>query len=190
MLVIEKDERNDRRVRRTDKLLKETLQDLLAERDFQSVTVQDIVDRAEVNRSTFYAHFEDKFALLNYSVRTSLQDQLALRSPDAQRFSLTNLRALAISVLEFGTNEHCHPSNHALGPVLIAPRVQEFVYETLLDWITKTQSEAVFHSASPEQAALALSWVISGARFRWLSSNRKPSLEKRVDELMIFLTPM
>jgi len=190
MLVNEKNEKRDPRIRRTDKLLKETLQELLAERAFQTITVQDIVDRAEINRGTFYAHFELKSVLLNYSVRTTLDERLESKSQNTQSFSLINLRALAASVLEFGTNEHCHPSNRNLGPVLIAPRVQQFIYETLLEWISKAQSEAAIHSASPEQTALALSWVIAGGRFRWLGSTRKPALEQFVDEMMALLMPI
>lgn len=54
----------DRRVRRTRRLLKEALLELLAERDYDAITVQEIADRADVGRSTFYAHFESKEDLL------------------------------------------------------------------------------------------------------------------------------
>lgn len=54
----------DRRVRRTRRSLKEALSELLAERDYDAITVQEIADRADVGRSTFYAHFESKEDLL------------------------------------------------------------------------------------------------------------------------------
>jgi AcrR family transcriptional regulator len=53
----------DRRVRRTRKLLQDALVALVAERGYERVTVQDVLDRADVGRSTFYAHFTDKDAL-------------------------------------------------------------------------------------------------------------------------------
>lgn len=53
----------DRRVRRTRKLLRDALVALVAERGYERVTVQDVLDRADVGRSTFYAHFTDKDAL-------------------------------------------------------------------------------------------------------------------------------
>jgi AcrR family transcriptional regulator len=56
--------RPDRRVGRTRKALKEALTDLILERGYEGVTVQDIIDRADVGRSTFYAHFVDKDDLL------------------------------------------------------------------------------------------------------------------------------
>jgi AcrR family transcriptional regulator len=54
----------DRRVQRTRALLLSALLDLIVERGYEEVSVQDIVDRANVGRSTFYVHFLDKRQLL------------------------------------------------------------------------------------------------------------------------------
>jgi AcrR family transcriptional regulator len=54
----------DRRARRTRKLLHDALLGLMLERDFEGITVQDILDRADIGRSTFYTHFYDKEDLL------------------------------------------------------------------------------------------------------------------------------
>jgi AcrR family transcriptional regulator len=54
----------DRRVSRTRRALKEALTDLILEKGYEAVTVQDVIDRADVGRSTFYAHFIDKDDLL------------------------------------------------------------------------------------------------------------------------------
>lgn len=54
----------DRRVRRTRRTLHEALISLVLEKGYERITVQDILDRADVGRSTFYAHFRDKEALL------------------------------------------------------------------------------------------------------------------------------
>src|SRR6266550_3459672 len=56
--------RPDRRVARSRRALKEGLTDLILERGYEAVTVQDVIDRADVGRSTFYAHFLDKDDLL------------------------------------------------------------------------------------------------------------------------------
>jgi AcrR family transcriptional regulator len=56
--------RLDRRVGKTRRALKDGLADLILERGYEDVTVQDIIDRADVGRSTFYAHFTDKDDLL------------------------------------------------------------------------------------------------------------------------------
>lgn len=54
----------DRRVGRTQKLLSSSLLGLLESTPWKNLTVQNIVDRANVGRSTFYSHFETKFDLL------------------------------------------------------------------------------------------------------------------------------
>jgi AcrR family transcriptional regulator len=54
----------DRRVARTQRALKAALTDLILEKGYEQVTVQDIIDRADMGRSTFYAHFVDRDELL------------------------------------------------------------------------------------------------------------------------------
>jgi len=54
----------DRRVRRTRELLRRALLSLIQEKGYYRITVQDILDRADVGRSTFYAHYQDKDDLL------------------------------------------------------------------------------------------------------------------------------
>jgi len=55
----------DRRVQKTRKLLQDALIELVAEKSYESVTIREILDRANVGRSTFYAHFQDKDQLLH-----------------------------------------------------------------------------------------------------------------------------
>lgn len=50
----------DRRVRRTRRAVQQALVALILEKGYDAVTVTDIIDRADVGRSTFYAHFTDK----------------------------------------------------------------------------------------------------------------------------------
>jgi AcrR family transcriptional regulator len=55
---------SDRRTRRTRELLIHALLELIDTRHYDQISVQDIVERADVGRSTFYAHYENKDALL------------------------------------------------------------------------------------------------------------------------------
>ncbi len=54
----------DRRVQRTQQLLQGALMALIQEKGYEALTVQDIIDRANVGRATFYAHFDNKEDLL------------------------------------------------------------------------------------------------------------------------------
>jgi AcrR family transcriptional regulator len=52
--------KTDRRVQRTRELLQKTLIDLIGERGYDAITIQGIVDRANVARTTFYVHYSSK----------------------------------------------------------------------------------------------------------------------------------
>lgn len=53
----------DKRIRRTKKLLRHALTQLMQQKDFQSITVTDVVREADINRGTFYAHYRDVYDL-------------------------------------------------------------------------------------------------------------------------------
>jgi len=57
-------EKQDRRTRRTRQLLRRALLVLLKEKRYEEISVQDIIERADVARSTFYLHYVDKDDLL------------------------------------------------------------------------------------------------------------------------------
>ena len=56
--------KTDARVRRTRDALGDALVALMQEKPFDTITVQDVLDRAKVGRSTFYSHYSDKDDLL------------------------------------------------------------------------------------------------------------------------------
>lgn len=57
-------EKKDRRTRKTRQILREALLTLLKEKRYEDISVQDIIARADVARSTFYVHYVDKDDLL------------------------------------------------------------------------------------------------------------------------------
>jgi AcrR family transcriptional regulator len=72
----------DRRVGKTRKALKDALTDLILEKGYEGVTVQDVIDRADVGRSTFYAHYIDKDDLL-----MAILADLDVPGPDSSSWS-------------------------------------------------------------------------------------------------------
>ncbi|MEQ8236099.1 MAG: TetR/AcrR family transcriptional regulator [Syntrophomonadaceae bacterium] len=56
---------DDRRVRKTKKVLKESLATLLLEKNINSITVQELVKHAGINRGTFYLHYRDIYDMLS-----------------------------------------------------------------------------------------------------------------------------
>jgi len=62
----------DRRIQKTRKLLHDALGGLIQEKPYDEIAVQEILDRANVGRSTFYMHFRDKDELLSSSIHDML----------------------------------------------------------------------------------------------------------------------
>lgn len=60
----EQEPKQDRRIRRTQKLLKDSLIELMQEKEFKNISVKDITERADLNRGTFYLHYSDTYHLL------------------------------------------------------------------------------------------------------------------------------
>jgi AcrR family transcriptional regulator len=62
------EQKQDRRVNRTRRLLRESLMKLVVEKGYDSVTIEDITEKAELGRTTFYLHYRDKEELLLESI--------------------------------------------------------------------------------------------------------------------------
>lgn len=62
----------DRRTRYTKSVIKESLFGLLRKKAFDKISVTDICKLSEINRGTFYLHYEDKFALLDEVIDEAL----------------------------------------------------------------------------------------------------------------------
>lgn len=90
MMTIHSDppKRLDPRVARTRKTLSEALLALLNEKSYDRITVVDITERANVNRKTFYLHYETKDHLLQ-SVTDEILDDLFGKAKAAQRLELS-----------------------------------------------------------------------------------------------------
>ncbi|HLZ62236.1 MAG TPA: TetR/AcrR family transcriptional regulator [Ktedonosporobacter sp.] len=58
----------DRRIRKTRQAIFEAFVGLMAEKKFEQITMNEIADRADVNRGTVYLHFVDKFDLLDQCI--------------------------------------------------------------------------------------------------------------------------
>jgi AcrR family transcriptional regulator len=73
--------KNDRRSLRTRKMLWEALIALIQEKEYSEITIQDIADRANVNRVTFYLHYRDKQDLLESSMEVIFNELTSKITP-------------------------------------------------------------------------------------------------------------
>lgn len=78
----EPDKKVDRRVQRTRALLQRAMIEVIGEKGYEATSIQDITDRANVARTTFYLHYSDKDELLFSSVREMVAELLSAMTPE------------------------------------------------------------------------------------------------------------
>lgn len=80
----------DRRVKRTKRMIRDAMTELMEEKGFDGITVRDLTERADINRGTFYLHYRDKFDLLEQSEEEILQG-LAQLQDGVKQLQLENI---------------------------------------------------------------------------------------------------
>ena len=179
----------DPRVRRTRQLLQQALLELMQEKRFASVTVHDIAERATVNRATFYAHFADKYDLLDSIIREEFQREVASKLPPGSRWGVNTLRVLIGSVFDFlrkVQNEH-KPTDIELDP-LIEPIVQEELAEVLSSWLKQVPISGMGRRVPAGTVASVMSWAMFGAAAQWIHGAKTSSAEQMVNQVVIVIT--
>lgn len=168
---------NDPRVKRTRQLLMQAFMELLKEKkDISSISVQDIAERATLNRATFYAHFEDKYAFLEHWIGEKFQRSIEDALPNSSLSDMHSLRAIIVAVFEFlaYTRQVMRPGDSQFEP-LFEISMQKELYQLLTKWLTEV-AEATVSKEAVDATTLVTSWGIFGSAVQWSRSpqNRTP----------------
>ena len=176
---------NDLRVRRTHQQLQRAFIELLREKGFAAMKVQDIAEHAMVNRGTFYAHFADKYALLDAVVREQFQQALASKLPPNSCWETQTLHVLIETVLDFFRtfHNHCQPVE-TINP-LFERSVQEELVALLTTWLK--QGSAKRWRVPVETVALVVSWTIFGTAIKWSQSTDGTSAGRMADDILLVI---
>ncbi|PNQ79912.1 TetR/AcrR family transcriptional regulator [Paenibacillus sp. F4] len=68
----------DRRILKTKEAIFQSFASLISEKDFEDITINEIADRANVNRGTVYFHYRDKYDLLNKCIEENLNKMISV----------------------------------------------------------------------------------------------------------------
>jgi len=179
MSPIDRPNAKDPRVRRTRQALQQALEALMAEKSFAAITVHDIAERAGVNRVTFYAHFRDKYDLLEDAIRATFRGRLQARLPPDAPFSPDNLALLIQIVCDFlgEMSGHCPPP-HAQYEPLMEKQVKAELVEMLQAWLSDRPARA-----APDLAAKVASWAIYGAAVQWTEQDKRVSWKRFIHQV-------
>ena len=98
------EKKSDRRIRRTKALLRHGLAQLMSEKSVNEVTVKELVDLVDINRSTFYLHYTDIYNMLE-----SVEDELFDANPAPIR-TIRSVHSTKTNLLSSGYL--CHSVRH------------------------------------------------------------------------------
>jgi AcrR family transcriptional regulator len=159
----------DRRIQRTRQALQHAFKEVLREKGFTATTVQDITERANVNRGTFYIHFADKYALTTSIIRQNFQAQLPDQLPPNPGWNKLSFERLVRFVLGHFESKYQHrPASLSVPTSLFEQTVREELDTLLLGWLKQSPSAAPAQSKQ-EMVRLAqvVCWTIFGAALQW-----------------------
>src|SRR5260370_5392919 len=153
---------SDPRVQRTRQLLLEAFMALVQEkRTIHPIPIQEIAMRATVNRATFYAHFEDKYALVADWSREKFHRALANELPPSSSLQKEPLHRLILAVFDFMalSRRYSRPSNRQF-ELLYEMVSQQELSDLLLRWLQQVPSEIPRPVETIETTAQPISWAI------------------------------
>lgn len=155
--------RRDRRIERTQQLLRGALRSLIQEKGFEALTVQEIIDRANIGRATFYSHFDNKDDLLASGFE-DLRASLKARQRDAfSRGHTIEDRVFGFSQEVFAhTNEYREAFRAMVGHRSGAV-VQRLLHKLLVELIREDVRRTVVRADSSPVQTEALVHFITGA---------------------------
>jgi AcrR family transcriptional regulator len=174
--------KGDRRVERTRQLLRDALVSLIREKGFAALSVQEIIDRANVGRATFYAHFDNKEDLLMAGLeglRSSLKE--------LQRHALTREVTPEERLFAFSRELFKHTDGHrdvframvndqTVG--LLQRVFHRMIVDLVRDDVKATLSRSRAGSLPTEAGVQFVAGGLYGLLMWWLEARVRPSAEE------------
>jgi AcrR family transcriptional regulator len=172
-------EKLDRRVQRTRALLRDALLTLIVEKGYDELRVEDITERANLRRATFYLHYKDKDDLL-FTVLTDTFDTLAEHvSAQAQGDVIAGKTKLAAFLPTFQHAEQYH----TLYRILLSGQVGAGVARRIRDYLASLLERSLTESGETLRVPVpVLAQAIAGVELAliqwWLEQDRPYSVEQ------------
>lgn len=178
--------RRDRRALRTRQMLQQAFREVAREKGVMTASIQDIAERADVSRGAFYAHYADKYALIDALVREDFQRQVSSRFLPSTETRKT-LHPLIKAMLEYikGIYQRHHLSDEMA--VRVERILHEELYELIFTWLNERKNKGVRSPAPLETLAQVISWAIFGAAVQWSQQTTTISKEQMAHDVLLAL---
>jgi AcrR family transcriptional regulator len=178
----------DPRIRRTRGLLQEALKRLLEEKEFDKITIQDIAETATLNRATFYAHYPDKFALLEELIRVNFLQLLECRKIRFDGSCATAFHPIILAVCDYLAElQKSRASKQRQFEAFVEGTVIDQIRVILMDGYKKHPIES---TSNPDLIAATASWAIYGAAKQWVNTPERIPAEEFVATAVNLVRPI
>jgi AcrR family transcriptional regulator len=176
----------DPRVIRTRKLIQDAFTSLVREKDFKAITVRDITEKATVNRATFYAHFTDKYELLNSTITKDFMDNIKQRINCHHMFNQETITNILIVMCDYhkDLSTLCPSRYQSLGTVIQSKIIEELQNLILILLLKGNNQTSTDNKEILRTTSIMLSWSIYGATYTWNKEGRKISAEDYVSKML------
>ena len=178
--------KEDARIVKTKSSLLTAFKELLTKKSFEDITVNEICERANVRRATFYKHFSDKYEFLKYLVG-SLRDEFDAKRPTGKRpdatpeYYLEYLRALVSFLME---NEKM-VKNALASDVLpsLIEVIKDKNYEDTCARLRESVAKGMILPASVEITASMMTGAVASTLLRWFKNEKSISPDALINEI-------
>jgi AcrR family transcriptional regulator len=180
--------RVSRRMQHTCLLLQQAFIEVAHEKGMVATTVQDITARADVNRGTFYLHFEDKYALLQVIIHEHFQHLLQRTLTPTSQWDSNSLQRFIQAVLEDFERKYRHLFRSQESALLIERTTCEELARLLLLWLKGDQNKGTREPVPLETIARIMSWTIFEAAMQWSQQPTAASSEQLARDIVLVMT--
>ena len=179
----------DRRIRKSQRSLKDALLTLMQTKNFKNISITDIVRLADLNRGTFYKHYVDKEELLAEIIDEVIKDlTISYRAPyeNLTEFEVSKLTASAIKIFE---HVEAHANFYALlGKSNILSDLQTRVCDELIQLISHDLSNNLENTKlNSKLIASYQAYAIWGMITEWVDSNFTYTADYMAEQLLEIL---
>jgi AcrR family transcriptional regulator len=177
-----KQDKQDRRSQRTRRLVSSAMMELLLEKSYDAITVQDLLDRAGIGRSPFYAHYFDKEDVL-----ASIAEQML--ETFGQQLSQGDVGQGIVPSLELFRHVYLHPQRQHF-QAMLRGHAGELLWETGQALLSRNIEQALASACagkrSPSVPLPVVAQYLAGAflnLFKWWLEAEMPYTPEQMDNI-------
>lgn len=157
---------------------------LFSKKDFEKITIADITRGAQVNRATFYAHFNDKYDLIDFIMGDFASASIENHTSGVVKFDLDSIHQLVLAVCDFyqQPNIKCRSSYGGL----VLPQMKEKILNELKVFLSKSL-EHIYTDNEKNMFVPIFAQIIHEGALQWATGSITTNKEEVAKKVALFV---